>query len=684
MRRPILAALLSLLLAPASAQSPLPKTLKDCDARFSQGLYQEALKGYESLLKSPDEETRLKALYRAVESEALLFRYGQAAQRAFAARLPADPLWKGRLLVQRAELAREFLKQYGNAAPSDEEEGPKDLLRRTPEEWHQQASAAFLELWSLRQALAAAPLSKEGYFVDLKGAETDMAPTLWDFAALRWTDYLLNQAPRKPGAQPPALSFISPDYQGKFSPEAAPAALAAAVMEESASLPSAGRAAACEQWRIRRLLIPFTHPHLTAAAPDHKAALDAAVRILQGWLDSFAEPPAKAQAGLEAAKLLDGQSRYKDTVALCRRIEKAWPLSRAGRHCGRMRAQIELPILNLSARFTPPPGKDAFSLNTRNLDAVFFRLYRLDPRELPGRRAQGEQQDWGQLRGPDRELLEAYAVRRPDFSWKAAVSTHEPYAYADTKVSPPALRPGLYLALASSDERFAAKSSLLSGAVVNVTELFLIASVGGQGPERDFVFDPDGPAERTVPAFHYYTVDALSGRPAAASLDAFRRDNWGASTRLSLAADASGMAQASAAVPLRYGASRNMSLDALAQAGASYAYGGNPLYFSHSVPAPIEVYAETDRPIYRPGQEVRVKVTVLRRIPRGYKTYDGASEVSLTARDANYQEFFKKTLKLNALGSASAKFTLPTGRLLGAYHVSANISDLGSGFDGSA
>jgi hypothetical protein len=263
---------------PAWAQAP--KTLRDFDERFDKGLYQEALKGYKSLLDSPQEETRLKARYRTIECEALLFRYGEAATRALQAKLPEDPAWRGRFLIQRAELAREFLKQYGSAAPSDEEEGSQDLTRRTPEQWHKEAQSAFLQLWDLRDKLVRVPISGEGYFVDLKGAETDTAPTLWDFAALRWTDYLLTEAPHKAEQNPPAASFIRPDYSEAFSPEAPPAAQAAAVMAASARLPTQDRAAAAEQWRISRLLIPFAHPELVTPAPGYEASFKAAVSLL--------------------------------------------------------------------------------------------------------------------------------------------------------------------------------------------------------------------------------------------------------------------------------------------------------------------------------------------------------------------------------------------------------------------
>ena len=57
MRRFLFAALLPLLLSSANAQAP--GTLSGPDSQFDKGLYQEALKGYEARLKSPDEGQRL-------------------------------------------------------------------------------------------------------------------------------------------------------------------------------------------------------------------------------------------------------------------------------------------------------------------------------------------------------------------------------------------------------------------------------------------------------------------------------------------------------------------------------------------------------------------------------------------------------------------------------------------------
>jgi len=154
------------------------------------------------------------------------------------------------------------------AAASDEAGDDKDIMRRTPQQWRQDAEESYLALWPLRHKLAQNPISQESYFVDLKGAQTDMAPTLWDFAALRWTDYLLTQKAVPSGQNPPFLSFIRPDYDRKFSPQDAAAAQAGAVMEESARLTGKDRAAARQEWRVRRLMIPFEHPDRVAPAAN--------------------------------------------------------------------------------------------------------------------------------------------------------------------------------------------------------------------------------------------------------------------------------------------------------------------------------------------------------------------------------------------------------------------------------
>ena len=508
-----------------------------------------------------------------------------------------------------------------------------------------------------------------------------MSPTLWDFAVLRWSDYLLNETDAGERAKPEFLSLLAEDYEGKFSEDGSPISQAAALFEESSRLDGPGREAVRGLWRIRRLLLAFERSGGVQAPPDRPAAVKTAVARLKGWMETWSAPLARAQAGLEAARRLNETGDHAGTVDLCREIEKRWPKLRPAAHCARLRAQIELPVLTLSAKMVPPPGKDALTLNTRNLEKVHLRAYRLNPADFAGGFL-GVGRDWSALRHPDRARVASRLAMTPDHAWTAATKAAARYAHSHVVNTPPALKPGVYLIAASSDADFKPGKSLLSAALVNVTELFLIVSSGAQGPESDFIFDPAGPSERTVAGFHLFALDALTGRPRAATVDAFKQVNWSGVERVSPVLDESGRGQEPVSVSLRYGVSNNVTLDSLARSGESYAFGAGPVYMGHSIPAPVEIFLETDRPIYRPGQEVRVKATVLRRLPRGYKAYDGVSSLEIIAADANGQELFKTSAKLGALGSVSTKFTIPTGRLLGSYSLRATLGDFGHSFSG--
>lgn len=658
--------------------------LDAADGLFEKGLYQEALRAYAPVLKDQDSETRFKALYRSLECEVLLFRYGQAVERYQKLQPPKAGLMKARWLIAGAELGREFLKQYGHGSPRDEEENSSDITRRAPQEWHQEIRAAYRKLWDMRAELISAPLKDEAYYVDLKAAETQTTPTLWDFVVLRWINYLLDEVEQGSLKRPSFDSVAAPRYAVPFSDENSPVLQAASIYEESERLQGPGRSAVRGLWQIRRVLIPFQYPHLVESPPDYPERQRRTAELLADWMSRAGEALPRAQAGLESARLWNQAGEYARGVELCRSVEKNWPGTRAARHCAKLRAQIELPELDLSAQMAPPPGKDMLALRTRNLDNVALRVYRLDP-EAVAAVAPGVRRDWGALRRPEDGLVRSVLARAPDHAWIAATSTTVPHAHQQTFVSPPELKPGFYLAVASSDPGFAWGKNLVSAAFLNVTDLFLVVSAGPQGTERDFLFDPHEPhAVRRVPGFHLYGIDALNGEPRSARVEAHKGLNWDVSQRLSLQLDESGLGQVDMDVRLSHGEPTNVFFDALARSSGSFAFGSGPVHFWHSVPAPVEIHVETDRPIYRPGQEVSAKITVLRRVPSGLKVYDGLSTIELKANDPNYNEIFKTTLTLGPMGSASTRFVVPPGRLLGGYHLYAQLKDFGHDFSGSA
>ncbi|MFH1620394.1 MAG: alpha-2-macroglobulin family protein [bacterium] len=663
--------------------------LEKADSLFGKKLYQEAMAEYDSVSKKTGGTARLKAAYRSVECRALLFRYLEAAERILGGKFPADPIWKARFLILRAETARKHIQQYGFASPSDAEEGASDLSRRTKEEWHRAIASDYSLLRGLRSRLIDVPIKDEGYFIDLSDADKRITPTLWDFVVMRWTDYLLTEAPSGETGKPDPMAFIAKRFKIPFSASDQPAVTAGAVLEEAQAMKTEGRQYASESWRLKRLLIPFTGPDLTAPFKDRTAATASAVSVLKGWMKSFRSADAAARAAFEAARMLNVPGKYRDAAETCRYAVKNFPGTAGAAQCKKLRSEIEFPSLDFNARTAPPPASGAFSVKTRNLPAVYFRIYRTTPEELRSMRP-GRDEGWNALRYPSREMTAVFLARKADYSFSIDMTPAAPHEYAGKKAVPPPMTPGIYLALACGDDDFRTGESLLRAAITDVTSLFLVGTAGLSGTEREFTPDPDSdqplPALhsfRTVRAegFHLYAVNALTGLPVPdAKIESFKRQHGNLTERKILYTDANGMAGETTDAKLRHGRYSSGSLDSLASSGDSFAYWARPLSFHFSAPAPVRIFIETDRPVYRPGQEVSFKVTAIKRVPSGYRTYAGPAVLKIRAADAGGQDIFTAELSPSHMGTASSHFAIPQGRLLGNYQLYASLSAYGDTF----
>ena len=185
--------------------------IKEADKLFDKGVFQEALKQYETVFKnSSDSETRWKAYFRTCETLAHLFRYGQAAEKLRSIALPDQMPYQARLLILKAEIFRNFLRQYSSIQRDDvlaDEE--KDIFHLTPNEIKDEIQRAYIQLWELRNDLVTMDLRKEGYFINIKNVDFGMYPTLFDYLIFSWTDFLLTvgtssntEETTKPDAEP--------------------------------------------------------------------------------------------------------------------------------------------------------------------------------------------------------------------------------------------------------------------------------------------------------------------------------------------------------------------------------------------------------------------------------------------------------------------------------------------------
>ncbi len=672
---------LAVLLCPCLAHGAAD--LEKADQLFAKNLYQDALTAYSAAAKLPGEDG-LKALYRSAECEALLFRYGEASQLLADMKLPPDPLWQGRFLLLRAEAGRQFLQQYGYTLPSDIQQGTRDVTKLTSAQWSRLIEADYNSLWDLRGELLKYRLEGQDYFVDVKGADLAYTPTLWDFAVLRWTDYLLSGS-EAGSPRPAAETLAAENYRADYSVAAPAASKAAAIYEDAAGISSGAMDFAREYWKIRRLQIPFEHGNLVVSSNPEKLRAQG-VSVLQKWAKSFKTPLGRAWAGYQAAVLIAQGQDFAGVVGTCKKAEGEAPRSRPASLCSRMRAEIEMPRLELSASFAPPPGEKSLKVNARNLPSVYFRAYRTTPEELASLGAR-EGQGLNGLKYLQENTVRRFLGKKADVQWSAKISYPSPYAYKEQETPSPGFKKGVYVIIASGDSGFEDGSSLIKAVTVNITDIFLLGTGGITGDPEAFLYDPAAPSRQVkADLFRLYAVNALTGKPLGdADIDAYYSrtysSNW---QKVPLKTGADGAAALNLSFPVGYPSNEYFSLDPLLSRGGAYAYWNSYSSIGLNVPAPITIFVETDRPVYRPGQEVKFKATVLTREPRGYRTYGGKEKLVVTARDANWQEVYKKTLPFTGLGSAAGAFKIPAGRLLGQYSITAELREYDYNFSGAA
>lgn len=664
---------LLLLVSFASGAKKPQGNMDTADKNFEKQLYEEALGEYLAVLEKSKGDEKLRALFRAAECEALLFRYAEAATRLLSAEVPESLEWKARFLLLKAELGREFVKQYGYGAPSDREEASTDVTRKTPAEWHAVIRASYDGVWALREKLEEIPLEGETYFIESAKADVAAVPTLWDFAVSRWGEYLTSEVPTDKDAKPAPGPFVDETYKGSYAPGTSAIEQAAAIFEDASRRSNGKRRLAVELWKLRRAMLYLDFPARFRADDDKKTTAEALV-ALRAFTLSFKQDRARAEAGHAVARVHSQREEFANAVEMCRTVEKQYAKENASHWCETLRTGIQTPELSLEAEpVAPGTGRlvSGLRFRARNVDTIYFRLVPTSPKELRELTPRNQREDWSPLRYLEETQLKAYLGKKAVKSWSLKTTPKAPHHRVEgdsglENVS----EAGLYVALASSDAAFPVSKSLIVGVPVNLTNLVLVGSGSDSGLSE---------GKETAPHYRLYALDGATGKPVrGAHVDGFLRVDWGPAARVGLDTDEQGVTRHELPTVKTV---NSFSFDPLASYRDSYAFWASQLYFSTERTVPLSLFLESDRPIYRPGQKVKLKVTVLRRADVGgvasWRVYDGKEKIQLHVRDANYQDVSKQALVVNAMGSATHTFEVPTGRLLGGWSVHATLKENG-------
>ncbi|HEY2747810.1 MAG TPA: alpha-2-macroglobulin family protein, partial [Polyangia bacterium] len=635
MRKPLVFLCLLVGCNAPSVQAKESPVMHEADKLFEAGRYDSALGKYDALAKSaPDERQYARAMFRAVECETLLAQHEHALDRVRAAKLPSDPGLRAIVELARLEMFRGVESWYG--FPEETEEGAQGSAKLSKPMVAREMETAAAALWKDRVALARTPLKQYAEFFVLTDADLQRYPSLWDFAVLRMSEWLRGLKGRAAPAP-----FAAEDYSRSFAPELPGLARLGALYDESAHLAGSGvdRGVAGERWRVARVMLGES---AGGNKKDRQAWHDAALARLVEWSKQLHTALGRGEAALRAAGLLYATDRVR-ALAIVDDILPKTPESDVAVELRQLRHNILDKELGLSTRVTRD-GKHALHMSTRNLQTAHFRLYRMDPMRDGG----GE--FWSQsLLSPRYDRVPAWmSDRKPVAEWKVATGDKGDHMDVGRDVDAAAPGVGLYLVVVSADNAFAYKHSIMRAAYVNVTDLAIARA-------------------ETATGLRYYAFD-VDGKSPAAGIP-FRMlvsEDWRTRSADEAKTGADGVATWS------FPRAPYLQVDAMAVHGKAIALFTSPAYHGQRTPdPPLELFLASDRPIYRPGQTAKLRVTSVERVKDGSFKIDAHRKIHLVLRDPNGKDAWHVDLVTGAMGSASTEVKLPEKGLLGAFSVDA-------------
>ncbi|HEX4955527.1 MAG TPA: MG2 domain-containing protein [Thermoanaerobaculia bacterium] len=632
----------------------------EVDRLVEEQKFRAALDRTEALLEEArqanDADDWARALIRRVQYSSALSAFETAVKQLKASPWPERPLERSILHLFYGQALAHYLDAYSWEIEQREQvvSGETvELAKWTKGQILGEAGRAYLGVWRDRAAWGAEPLGvlaehleQNDYPPRIRGTLRDAVSYLWvELLAdsSRWTaaesndvglldlGELLGDGPRLGADDQLASSSLHPL-----------AKLAAVLADLESWHQKGGRPEAAFEARLERLRrLAEARSDTTdrqAIKKDLEARLAALGKRFEWW--------SAGQAQL--AELLRQEERPQALVAAlaaARAGAEAHPESKGGRSCQALADQLTMPELGLSAMAADGAGKRSLALSHKNVERAWLRAWRIDPlAELSSSREYPPGVD-------NNRIDQLVASRKADAEWSVELPATPDLRPHRTFVTPPLSQPGFYLVATSARADFRADGNSRSALTTFVTDLVLFSE--GRKADLD-VTVRSGSSGQTVSeaSVSLYRFDWQTGYQ---QLETRQTDRGG---RVHF--DGQGGRYASYLV--------------VAKKGADQVFQQQYLYTPPTYTQPLlrSALVYTDRTVYRPGQEVQWKVVAYREETRGRFTVEGRAEVEVSLVDANGEQVDKATVTTNPFGSASGRFRLPAGRLLGSWRLATN------------
>jgi alpha-2-macroglobulin len=558
---------------------------------------------------------------------------------------PSDPVGRALLNLVGATAIKNYHDAYhweivNRETVSGEES--LDIRTWTSAQLFRKAGSLYADAWKERDRLGSIPVTAFPECIDRRNYPEDIRITLRDFLAYQWAEFLSNSTMWTPGDSAGLYKLPFDDWlkDGKtcfydtIDSALHPLEQAMRVITDLQAWHQSrrDRQNVLETYfeRLRILQQHFTRR-------NQKTAIESAYARI---IDQFIDVPWSASGLWELAGLMRNANRFKEAYDTARKGWETHPKSMGGRLCRELMSDLEAPRYTLNIMASDRPDTRSIRITHANIDRLYFRAYRLDFEAL---REQSLNQGYSSLYMESRKQSELIHEHDPDYTWSADLENPGDYADHATYSTPPIPEYGLYLVAASFNREFSKSKNRIDSVIFLVSPLVMISS----GNETQFEIQ---------------VLDGHSGNPVPAAGVTLHVRSWNRQqkTQFDARTDPDGRAV--------FDNTGTHSVLAVARKGTAFAC--QQMYIGREAPPRSRIvdYIYTDRSIYRPGQQVYVKVLSFQGKESDFKTLPGRA-LTLAFSDPNGELIESVSLQTNSYGSASAEFTIPEGRVLGAYRL---------------
>lgn len=646
--------LLSLLLtaSPAQGQGKAPPSWDAIDALVEEQKMEAAAQGAEARLERAkgrgDEAEWTRTLVRTVQLRTALHGYETAVRFLREQPWPQGALHRATLNLFYAHSLVTYAQAYGWEVRKREavaSTGPVDLKSWTYEQILTEAQRAYEDVWKQREQLGAQPVTALAEYVQPNTYPKGIRSTLRDAVTYLWVGLLADSSHWRPehanevfrldlrslleGA--PSVALTDPNLH--------PLVKVAAVLGDlEAWHRAAGRREAALEARLKRYQVLHTH----FSEKDDRARIR---QHLAAYLPAFRDVPWWGMGQAQLAEMESSAGHPVRALELARACAEAYPKSEGSRRCISLVSSLQRQDFRLAAMQSDGPRRRSVEVAHLNLPTLHFRAYAFD---LEKRLAQVD--DYNLLPYGD-AVLRLIQGQRPVATWSVQLPQTQDLHEHRTFVTPPLEQPGTYILAASAREDFATTDNRVQAVFMTVSPWVVVTrNAGGSAVEARVVRGDSGQPVSEVPV-----------RLIRADYNRGFREVARATT------DPRGEVTFTAPEGERY-----QSYLLVAGTGRETLLhpSGFSFYQRTEPPESTASLVFTDRAVYRPLQKVLWKVVAFR--GRGeqarYRTLEG-EPLEVTLMDPNRQVVEKREVRTNAFGSAAGEFTLPTGRVLGAWSV---------------